>query len=220
MTFIPDLNTGNKYGFFNDFENLLVGSIFASSVSGTGGAVASSDGEVGRPGIISLTSGTQSSGRAGISTAVTAHLLNPPITLNFSLKIPVLSDGSNTFVIQAGFLDTLTADQTDGVYFEHDISGHATNWRYCSSNNASRTKNSSSVAISTSGWMKLTIEIYTGPVAKFCVNGTLLGTINTNIPTGSGRMTGVGIAIRKSVGTSARLIYLDYISCDGVLPER
>jgi hypothetical protein len=51
----------------------------------------------------------------------------------------------------------------------------------------------------------------------FKVNGTTVATHTTNIPSGSGRETGFGWLLIKSVGTTARTVDVDYLSAISAL---
>lgn len=132
------------------------------------------------------------------------------------IGINTLSDGTDTYTYRFGFMDTTTAaDATDGAYFEYDSTTSA-NWLMCTSNNSTRTKTPSSIAVVASTWTLLTIKVNSdGTSADFFVNGVMAGSITTNIPTGSGRQTGAKIQMVKVAGTNQRIIYHDFLLYDG-----
>jgi hypothetical protein len=60
-------------------------------------------------------------------------------------------------------------------------------------------------------WNKYEIDINpAGTQALFYINGTLVCTHTTNIPTGAGRTTSPRVQIIKSTGTTARTLLVDY----------
>lgn len=52
--------------------------------------------------------------------------------------------------------------------------------------------------------------VYDGTKAHFYINGVEVGRITSNLPTGTGRITGIGRNLIKSVGSTARKVQFDY----------
>ena len=132
-----------------------------------------------------------------------------------AVKIPTLSDGTETFAARIGFGDNVSGDHTDGAYFQHDNS--TTNWIGKTANNSSRTTASggSSVGV-TAGWNYLRISVASdGSLVTFYVwSGgawVSIGTSSTNIPTVAGREFSFVATIVKSAGTTARTLSLDVV---------
>lgn len=203
---------------FCDFLNGTNGTWFTATNVGTGAATAlQSVGTMNATeknafGVISCSTGTTATGSSAILTGNSSFLLGAgSISVSMGIMIPTLSvTGTNQFIARFGFLDTTSADATDGVYFEYDLASSA-NWRICTANNSTRTKNNGVDTVTTN---PTKLEMYindAGTQADFYVNGNQqTPSITTNLPNTSGREFGLGMHIIKSVGTTARLIYADY----------
>jgi hypothetical protein len=122
------------------------------------------------------------------------------------------SPGSVSYpTYRIGLGDSTTyADHTDGVHLEYDPNG-SNNFRMCCSSNGTRTKTNSSVAVAASTWYRglwylnrpatsVSFFLSTGgaPVVK-------LGSVTTDIPTGSGRLCGPNIQSRAVKVASSSL---------------
>lgn len=135
------------------------------------------------------------------------------------INIPTNSNGTETFQCLFGFIDNVTGvNQTDGIYFLYDSQGVSTgsaasgNWQIVTTSNSVRTFTTTSTAIDNANFVNLRIDVNAAATeVKFYVNGTLVGTHSTNIPSGASRITNNGIYIQKSAGTTARTMRADYI---------
>jgi hypothetical protein len=208
----PGWDRANWFTFFEEFLNSTnSGGNFTTGVSGTGAVLSAIAAEPNHPGIVSVSTGTTATGRAGFgSNALCLRLGGGSLIYEALINIPTLSTSAERYIIRVGLMDTFTADAVDGVYFEYDEATSA-NWKICAANNSTRTKTITSVAV-TSGWTKLYLELNAaGTNATYYANGTSLGSVTTNIPTASGRETSIGAWIIKSAGTTARTFWVDYI---------
>lgn len=187
------------------------------SVSGTGATVANVNApDAASMGVISLSSGTTTTGRAGmISHTAAIRLGAAALTLAYRFQMPALLDGTETGAIYIGYGDALGSAPADGVYLYWDNA--QTNFRMKTRSNNVETDTDSTVAPAAATWY--VIEIVINQAATSVTfnlynadRSALLAakTNTTNIPTGSGRETGLLVNILKSAGTTARLIYLDY----------
>jgi hypothetical protein len=119
----------------------------------------------------------------------------------------------------AGFFDTYTTvNQIDGAYFLYDEGGVSTgsaasaNWQLVTTSNSVRTFTTSSTAVAIGAYVRLKIQINAaGTSVDFFVDGANIGTISTNIPTVSARVTGFGELLIKSIGTTAVTCDTDYM---------
>lgn len=133
------------------------------------------------------------------------------------------SSGWNRFDAIFGLFDTTSSiDQVDGVYFLYDEAGVATgagagsaNWKICGVSNSSRTITTTSTAVSTT-YVRLRIDINAwGTSAEFFVNDVSVGTVATNIPTGTSRKVGAGtLAVKNAWTGSGRGTDIDYVAID------
>ena len=198
---------------FDDFlNNAGFSPGLVSSVSGTGAAHSVGTGEASAPGVISSSTGTTATGRAGLSTGATSYRLGQgKCVFEARAQIPTLSNATDTFTVRLGFLDSVSAESTDGVFFRYTHGTNSGNWQgVCRSNNVESVTNFTTAPVTT-GWQKLNLNVYAdGSRVDFTIGGTTQA-VTTNIPTAAGRETGVGYFILKSVGTTARAINLDYL---------
>lgn len=128
------------------------------------------------------------------------------------VKTPAsLSDGTDTYEIRAGFLDSTTSTlpvDAAMLYYRHDIAGG--NWAAWNSANSVSNVVDTGVSVVADTWVKLKIDV-SGDAnsAVYSINGTPVVTNSSSIPTGSGRALGLALQLVKSAGTAARTIKLD-----------
>ena len=131
------------------YEDWLAGSSagalgWTAANSGSGAASSTSTtgvNNLGRPGIVSLSTGTVATGRAALHLGtVSAQLGGGAIEYRTNVFITNLSDATNTYVLRVGLGDqTTSTDFTDGVYFEY-ASGTSPEWRLATASNNIRSK--------------------------------------------------------------------------------
>lgn len=202
-------NKAKVYENWADFENGVVGSIYTSTTTGTGATsahVANTSTSVPQLGIHRMSTGSTATGRGSLMSGAGSVLFGIGSVCfeakNVSLSA-LQSAAVNEYFFDIGFIDTVTAEPTDGVYFEYNIT-NPTTWTICTANNSTRTKTNSSVTISAAAFYNLKIEINTtGTSVSYFINNVNVGTITTNIPTTLARVTGIGATMRKTVGTTA-----------------
>lgn len=219
----------NFFVYKNDFINTVTTSSPGNDVQATNsgtGAVTSTvaTDNASRPGLVRSTTGTTATGRTAVATGGSVVRLGGGAWVyEQSFNITTTSTVTERFQLAIGFIDTYTAaNQVDGVYFLYDEGGVSTgstatgNWQTVTVSNSSRTfgqnaQNSTAVVQGT--WTTLRIEINAaGTEAVFKVNGTIIGTHTSTIPSGAGRECGFGWLHIKSIGTTARTLDVDYIS--------
>lgn len=201
-----------EYSIYDDFSGEVQG-VYVAAQSGTGASTGLANiPDAGSAGVISATTGSTATGRTALrSTSATLNLGQGPCQLAARVRVPILSTATERFAFRVGFGDVDTGDMVDGLYFEYDESVSA-NWRCKSANNSARTTVDSGVAVAINTWYVLEVFLSAGgTTATYYINNSLVATITTNIPTASGRDTGVGFWLIKSAGTTARTILLDYL---------
>lgn len=224
------------FEYFNDFFAVIASTsntandLFFSG-AGTGTATASvaifANNQIG---IISCATGTTATGRASLQTSLASFALGQGATIFEALVSPAplnVSDGTNRYSFIAGFFDTLAATQLDAIAFIYDTGGVTTGstaaayWQTYTASSPSNTFNAGSfvqVPVTVGAWYKLRIEINAlGTQALFYVDGVLIATHSTTIPTGFNRALGFGSQIIKNLGTTSRPFYIDYLLVQQVL---
>lgn len=183
-------------------------------VTGNSGSSSLLATEANHPGILRFSTGTNAAGFGvtGIDNANDNEVLfgsGETWRGEASLRIPTLSGSGQTFVILAGFLDALTSDPVDGCYFRYTDTVNSGRWQgECADAGVSSCDTGITVAAST--WYRLTV-IVAGGQATFYVNGASTCTVSSNIPSTAGNETGFNAGIRKTGGTTARNLDIDYL---------
>lgn len=214
-------NIGRSLKTWSNFEDFLDNSvanssgIWISQLIGAGTGFVNFVGTATQPGRRTLSTGTTNVGTAAIYTlgSVTGVLFGGgQYTWEADIYVGNLSTAAEEFVSVFGFGDTGTAEPTDGAYFYYDRSGAGVNWRLKTANNGVRTDTDSVIPVVAGVFVRLKVVVnYAGTLVSYYINGVLVGTNNTNIPIAGGRETGAVISIIKTVGATARLLYLDWV---------
>lgn len=208
---------------FDDFLYTIVGSghyAFAQvNSAGTGSAVGPTpSGEfivVGHPGVVRLQTGTTASGRAFLSDSTTdfVNFGNDEWSITFLIRTgPTLSDTNQTYHLRVGFNDVNTSDPTDGVIFHYSDGVNSGKWLAEAWGTSTSTTADTGITVAVDTWYKLKVSVNAGAtVATFYIDDNQVATIeDTNVPTGLER-TGFICGIIKTVGTTNRLFYVDYM---------
>jgi len=206
---------------FNDFTRASAGELTATT-AGTGGTSTTFSGTspslVNHPGIWQIAGGSANA-TGIIREAFDVYTFGGATTYSFEfmIYIPTLSDGTDTYKLRIGLLDTASTitpdtESTDGVYFKYDSTVSA-NWIiYAVKTSGSASTTTSSTAVAT-GWTTLRIDISTTPTANFYVNnGASIGSHSSNVPNTTTDRCGMLARIAKTAGTNSRSCYIDYWS--------
>jgi hypothetical protein len=131
-----------------------------------------------------------------------------------------LSTATERYRFLTGFGDLSTnANDNNGAFFTYDEGGTANgtaasaNWQCVTVNNGTRTLTTTSVPVVASTWYKLRIFVNAAATQiLYFVNGTLVATHTTNIPTFAlGRRFKIKQGIFKTIGTTNRSVFSDYL---------
>ena len=165
-------------------------------------------------GVLQIDTGTTATGRAVLN-----RLVNQ-IQLGYSeyeqvwrLALEELSTGTERFFVQVGFIDnTAAGEPVDGVYFRYSDNVNSGNWQCICREGSVETVSNTSVAANTN-YNIFRININSaGTSAEFRINNVLVATVATNIPSTAGNLTGIGVKIEKTVGTTQRNLSVDYFT--------
>jgi hypothetical protein len=166
-------------------------------------------------GVLSIHTGTTTTGNG---TIVKANLTNAYIIgngaslrLRFRVLINTLSDGTETFTVRIGFIDLLTGNGTDGLFYRYTDSVNGGRWEAVARSGGSETADDTGVAPTAGVYQILEVSVNsTGTQCDFYIDDVLTASITTNIPTGSSNLTNIMAKIEKSAGTTLRYIALDW----------
>lgn len=180
---------------------------FTFTVSGTGAAFSSLAPRAENAiGILRGALGTVATNRLSIASPQMAILLFGKGTARFIARVrfPTLSDVTNTYTFRAGFLDSITAESADAVYFRYTNAVNSGKFQAVTRNNNTESASDTGVTVAANTWYDLEIIVNAaGTSVEFKINNISVGTIATNISTAAGRETGYGIFVLRSLGTVA-----------------
>lgn len=211
---------GNRY--VELFDDLIAPLAWNGSTAGTGAArttgsaFAVAENTVG---LVICTTGSTNTGRASNYDGDESLWFANGWTWMLETRVCVdtLASVAEDYAVYVGFVDnnTVATEANDGAYFKY-VRATSTNWQVSTVNNGTRTNTTTSVAPTGNVMQVLRIDVNeAGTAVEFRIDGTLVATHTANIPSASGRSTGIGQKIVKSAGTLARTLYIDYIWLQG-----
>ena len=143
--------------------------------------------------------------------------------------VETLSTALERFRFVTGFGNAATnGSEQNGAIFTYDEGGiqngtiASPNWQCVTSVANVRTLTTTTTAVTAGAWVKLRIEVNAAATSvTFFINGTLVATHTTNIPTwlssASPRGFNVKQSILKSIGITNRSVFCDYLGYENVL---
>jgi hypothetical protein len=180
------------------------------AVAGTGAAVTQSTGSASNPGQVTLNKGTTATGTAYLRINPTAMTLGGgKLGVKGLLQIPTLPTVADDFIVRFGYGDGTTAEPVDGAYFELNRGVNTDRYIIKTSNNSGRASFNSTVVCDTNfhSWR---IEVNSvGTLVDFYLDGALVGSLNTQIPTAAARVAGFFLQIIGVAGTLSRTVVID-----------
>jgi hypothetical protein len=204
---------------FDDFRSSLPASVlgWTATTSGSGSSIQSGtygvNGIERAIGIQQLDTGTTAAGRATLNRAVNQFQLGySKNDMIWRVALEQLSTPSERFGFVFGFYDSTGSafDAVDGVYFSYRDDLNGGNWQCVCAESSALTVVDTTIAANTQ-FNIFKIEVNEPATeAKFYINGVLVATIATNIPSTSGNFTGIAAKIQKSIGTTTVFAAIDY----------
>jgi hypothetical protein len=189
---------------------------WSTSVGGTASGVSFTlNGNADHPGVARLDTGTTSTGRAAVCSQLQNALVFGTRSQRFGsvvLTDSALSSSTQTYTIEAGFFDNLTGGVANAAYFTYTDAVNSGKWQCTCTDSAGSTSVDSGITVAISTYYRLEIEVNAAASSVvFKIDGSTVATITGNIPTGTGARLGVGVNVRKSVGTTVRDCRVDYL---------
>lgn len=183
---------------------------FHTAVGGgtLGGFVSASN----RPGVYQIGTSTSASGEGSLLTywgSVTSGsvvLGGGTTTFETAIQIPTLSTGAQRFVLTIGLY------ATDAIYFQYQDNLNSGQWQLITTNAGVTTTTNTTSAPVAGTWYDLRFVVNAAASSvEFFINGSSVGTITTNIPSGTSHQLRIFDDISKLVGTTERTLLVDYI---------
>lgn len=220
-TLSAERQAGNR--FVEIFDDLIAPLAWNGSTSGTGSArttASAFSATENTVGMIGCFTGTTTTGRASNYDGDEGLWFANGWTWMLETRAcaDTLADATNDYVVYLGFCDNNANanEPNDGAYFKYQRSVTGTFWVCSTANNGARTNTTTAVAPASLIMQVFKIDVNeAGTSVEFRIDGTLVATHTTNIPSASARSTGIGQKIVKSAGTSSRTLYVDYIHLQG-----
>jgi hypothetical protein len=158
-------------------------------------------------GVVRWMSGTTTSGRNNLSGAVNLFpiLLGQGVTyLYVRQAVPTLSTGAETFTLRWGFIDSVTGESTNGVFFRYTDSVNSGKWQAVTRNAGVETATDTGVTEVAGTFRKFEITVNAAATSvEFKIDGAVVATNITNIPSGVGKDVTYGGMSLKSAGTTS-----------------
>lgn len=127
------------------------------------------------------------------------------MTYQTAIKLEDLSTVSEEFTIGAGY----GIYNSEGAYLVYDRLNYGTNWQFITTDGIGSTVVDTGVAVVADTWYTFEVIFNAdGTSVQAFIDGSNVGSINTNI---SSVAFTCGNFIRKSAGTTPRLMYCDYV---------
>lgn len=168
---------------------------------------------------LEMTTGTTTTGmnymHFGNSGVISPIAISTSNRYNYGVKLRLedLSDGTDTYHIMSGYSDHNNdfASAVDAICFTYTDATSSGQWVCHTRSNSTTTSTASGVTVAADTDYELTITVFNTEV-KFYINGSLVATHTTNIPSGTARETSIANTIRKSAGTTSRKMYLEWLA--------
>ncbi len=207
-------NTDLYFEFQTDFTGLQITADGFSS-GATSGMSASANYQVGNNntehafGESGVTTGSESTGTVLMYRGSYTFGYGATMILRWRVILPVLSDGSETYIAIVGFrTSSISSDPTNGIYFRYTHSVNSGKWQCVTESASTETATDSGVTVDTV-YNILEIRVNSDATSiGFYINGTLVQTHVDDIPVGTALIQ--GLSLSKSAGTTARTLVADW----------
>ena len=133
------------------------------------------------------------------------------LTMDKNLGINSKGGEDYFFTVGAGDVtDSATLDHADGAYFKYDRSTSA-NWIAVTADDGTTTATTTSLAVAVDTWMRINIEVNADATSvEFSVDDVVLATHTANIPDSADDLLDQVYKLKKTAGSAARKVYIDY----------
>lgn len=176
--------------------------------------------------------GTTTTGSFGLGGNATIQFSSVSGTWFYELtfSLPVLSDGTNTYTLQAGFI--VGNPTTAGAVLKYTHSANGGRFQFAAASAGVTTNVDSGVTLVAGNYYHARIEVVNNGAANFFLNTTFSGTtwsdtgvwgaplatISTNVPSGSIDRLFCGFNLQKSAGTTSVKMKWGHMTVDRIPP--
>ncbi len=210
-------NPSTTMTFYDDMLHGATPTQFLVAAGVTGAVTWSPSADAAHPGYARLSTGANIAGDVGMNIgSLTAFVPSGGVTsFEAVVRIPTLSDGTNTFRVQIGLNDGINVAPVNmGMYFSYIHSENSGKWRTAVNDAGSPSFSNTTVTVVAGTWVRLGLVFAAdGTTCDAYIDGVNVDTRSIN-PANPGSF-GAGIA--KTAGTSARTLDVDYINISQTL---
>lgn len=217
-------NPRTSFHAYSDFNGLYSTTTNSPEFMFDGDGVGGFDpiaGTAGHPGII----------RGRVSASGQYALVSSPFTVNpillgngntwrydTAVRVPTLSDGTNSFTVRAGFRDDSgfpAGDGDDACSFKYSHNVNGGRWQgYCADSGTATCDTGITVVANT--WYRLTIVVNASATSvDFQVDGVSTCQVTSQIPSTTGNEVSYAQYVNKTAGSTQRNFDIDYIQVLG-----
>ena len=230
LSFVPTVITSETgIYYFNDFLGVFTTSTNDGNISSDGNVAQTTtalNSDANKQGFANVNT---SNATAGYGNIYIGHNATPNFILGGGVVsyetliwLPSLSTSGERFSCLIGFSSGVlnqnnSANNIAFLYDEGNIAfggggGASANWRAVTTDTAVRTFTDTGIAVNAGAFIKLRIVVNANASSvEFFIDNTLVATHTTNIPSGNTKRLSVRNYIQKSVGSTTRLLILDYV---------
>jgi hypothetical protein len=131
-------------------------------------------------------------------------------TLTTKFIIDTLSDGTDTYTLRVGFLDTVSAESNNGIFLRYGSALNSGKFQFVTRSTGTETATDTGITVASATEYTLIIGVNSALNSITCtINGSLVATNTTTIP-GKGLGSGYGIMMLRSAGTATRRVHADF----------
>jgi hypothetical protein len=163
-----------------------------------------------KAGILSV--GTTSTGYAeylerGAGSLTHFNLGSSSIAMEWVIGLPILSNGTDSFEVRVGLEANNLTQINDGIFFRYTHSVNTGKWEAVCRASGNETSIDTGITANAGAWQALKIIVNSaGTTASFYIDGLLVASISTNLPT----KTGYAFGIKKIAGTTNVNLYVNF----------
>lgn len=215
MEFANEAPRSRYYRNYCDFETIIdLPGILATATGVAAANTTVAPQTVAQIGVMKSDAGTDVGGLAGwLSSALLTRLDNGGTWKGeWAVRtVAALSDGTDTYSMRVGFIDSVSVESTDGVFFRYTHSVNSGKWQFVTRSNGTETITDTGVAYAAATNYKMQIQVQADGLKAFgIIDDVRVASSTTNIPIGAGRETGFGAMLLKTAGTVAKFFFTDY----------
>lgn len=193
-------------------DDFLGSSVWLSVVTGTGSSSFTESIDVGNVGNLTLSvSAVNDSSYIEPQTMSIYRFGGGEMVLEARVRFPTLSDGTNRYLFEFGFMNLVADSWTHGFMIRYQDNINGGRFEYASKLSGTSDLTDSGLTVAANTWYKLRIVVNAAATSAECtIDGGNAATLTRTMVTTTSR--GLACGLVKGVGSSARTAIVDYMS--------